>query len=92
MQIFLTILTVLYGVGGIVTFAGFFPTIRDLWLKKPSANIWTYVIWSTTTFLTSLYGLFILKNVVFDIVINLQLIACVVVLVLRVRLSMRKRR
>lgn len=83
---FLTGLTALYGIGGIMTFLGFMPTIRDLWNKKPSANIGTYWIWATTTFITSLYGFFILQNLIFNIVINLQLLACVIVLFLRLRL------
>lgn len=87
MQAFaLTVLTILYGVGGIVTFLGFIPTIRDLRNKKPSANVGTYWIWTTTTLITSLYGFFILDNLVFNIVINLQLLACVIVLFLRLRL------
>jgi len=85
-QTLLTILTVLYGAGGIVTFAGSLPTIRDLWNGKPSANATTYWAWGATTFITSLYGFFILDNFVFNIVINLQLLACVIVLVLRLRL------
>ncbi|HLD08012.1 MAG TPA: hypothetical protein VJB60_03025 [Candidatus Peribacterales bacterium] len=82
----LTALTALYGASGIVTFLGFIPTIRDLWHRKPSANIATYWAWTTTTFITSLYGFFILHNLVFNIVINLQLLACVIVLILRLRL------
>jgi len=84
---FLYVLTFLYGIGGLVTFAGFFPTIKDLWHKKPSANASTYAIWATTTFFASLYGFFILQNLVFNIVINLQLAACFIVLVLRLRLK-----
>lgn len=86
-EFFLFVLTFLYGIGGIVTFAGFFPTIKDLWHKKPSANTSTYAIWTTTTFFTSLYGFFILQNLVFNIVINLQLAACLIVLILRLRLK-----
>lgn len=81
-----TALTILYGASGVMTFLGFMPTIRDLWNKKPSANVGTYWIWTTTTFITSLYGFFILDNLVFNIVINLQLLACVIVLFLRLRL------
>ncbi|PCI24227.1 hypothetical protein COB57_05240 [Candidatus Peregrinibacteria bacterium] len=83
---FLKILTFLYSIGGIVTFFGFIPTMIDLWKKKPSANIITYVVWTITTLITSLYGFFVLDNLVFNIVINLQLLACSLVLLLRVRL------
>jgi len=85
-ELALTALTVLYGASGIVTFLGFMPTIRDLWNKKPSANIATYWMWTTTTFITSLYGFFVLNNLVFNLVINLQLLACVIVLFMRLRL------
>lgn len=83
-------LTFLYWIWWIVTFAWFIPTMIDLWNKKPSANIVTYIVWTTTTFITSLYGLFILKNLVFNIVINLQLLACLTVLILRIRLKYKK--
>ena len=83
---FIEILTFFYGVGGIITFFSFVPTMIDLWNKKPSANISTYVVWTMTTFLTSLYGIFVLHNLVFNIVINLQLLACTIVLILRIRM------
>jgi hypothetical protein len=88
-DLFIKLLTVAYGAGGIVTFLGFMPTVRDLWNKKPSANTWTYIIWTTTTVLTSLYGFFVLQNLIFNIVINLQLAACTIVLILRVRLAIQ---
>lgn len=87
---FIIILTFLYSIGWIVTFLWFLPTMRDLYNKKPSANISTYIVWWITTFITSLYGIFILKDLVFIIVINLQLLATIMVLVLRVRLSLLK--
>jgi len=61
--------------------------MKDLWNKKPSANISTYVVWTITTFFTSLYAIFILKDLVFIIVVNLQLLACLLVLILRIRLK-----
>lgn len=91
MSYFLSALAVVYGMGGVVTFLGFFPTIRDLWRNKPSANITTYIVWTATTFITSIYGVFILKNPLFNVVINLQLAACIAILVLRVRLIRREK-
>ena len=85
-QTFLNVLTVLYGASGIVTFVGFFPTIRDLWRRKKSANASTYWIWTTTTLLTSLYAIFVLRDLVFSVVISFQLAACAIVLILRLRL------
>lgn len=86
-NIFIAALTFLYGLGGIITFVGFIPTIRDLWQKKPSANLTTYLVWTSTTFITSLYAIFILKDLLFSVVINLQLLACIIILVLRIRIK-----
>jgi len=83
----LTILTVLYGLGGVITFIGYFPTIKDLWNKKASANIHTYMIWTITMFITSLYGFFVIKDLMFILVVNLQFIACAVILILSLRLN-----
>ncbi|MBT4917245.1 hypothetical protein HN709_03340 [Candidatus Peregrinibacteria bacterium] len=82
-------ITFLYSIGGLVTFAGFFPTMKDLWKGKPSANIHTYIIWGATTFVTSLYAIFVVKDLLFSLVINLQLAACIIVLILRLRLKVR---
>ena len=89
-NIFVLILTFLYSIWWVITFLWFIPTMRDLWNKKPSANIWTYIIWFLTTFVTSLYWIFILKNLVFNIVINLQLLACLIVLILAIKLKLEK--
>ncbi len=90
-QYFIYIITFAYSIGGIVTFAGFFPTMKDLWKGKPSANVHTYVIWSLTTFFTSLYAIFVVKDLVFSLVINLQLVACLIVLILRLRLKLKNK-
>ena len=90
-QSFIYIITFLYSIGGLVTFAGFFPTMRDLWKGYPSANINTYIIWGLTTFVTSLYAIFVVKDLVFSLVITLQLAACIIVLILRLRLKIKKK-
>lgn len=90
-SLFLKGLPLLYGLCGIVTFLGFFPSILDLWRGKPSANAATYWTWTATTFVTSLYAIFILHDLMFILVINLQLVACLTVLGLRLRLTMRSR-
>jgi len=90
-EYFIYILTFLYGLGGIITFVGYFPTIKDLWYKKASANINTYLIWTTTMFIASLYGFFVLKDLVFILVVNLQFIACAFILILGLRLKYEKK-
>jgi len=84
---FINVLTVLYGISGLVTFAGFFPTMIDLWKGKPSANISTYIVWTVTTLTASVYGFFVFNDLMFNIIINLQLLACIIVLILRIRLK-----
>ena len=74
-----------------MTFTGFFPTMKDLWRGKPSANIYTYIIWALTTFITALYAMFVVKDLVFSVVINLQLAACLIVLILSLRLKLKKK-
>ena len=83
---FFSVLTFFYAMGGIITFIGFVPTIVDLWKKKPSANITTYLLWIFTASITLLYGIFILKDRVFIIMNSLQLLAFTIILVLSIRL------
>ena len=83
------LLTGLYGLSGIITFIGFFPTMTDLWKNKPSANIPTYIVWTTTMFFTTLYAIFINKDLVFISVASAQLLACLIVLILRLRLKVK---
>ncbi len=83
---FIAVLTVAYAAGGVVTFIGFIPTMVDLWHKKCSANLATYGIWTVTTLLAFLYGLFVLHNLVFNLVVGLQLLASLAVLILRLRI------
>ncbi len=84
---FTTALTFIYGIGWIVTLFGYFPTMKDLWQKKPSANTSTYIVWTITMFFSSLYGIFVLKDLVFIVVVSLQLLACLMILILRIRLK-----
>lgn len=65
--------------------------MKDLWKGKPSANVNTYVIWSLTTFIASLYAMFVVKDLIFSLVINLQLAACLIVLILRLKLKFKKK-
>ena len=85
------ILTFLYGLGGVITFIGYYPTVKDLLNKKASANIHTYLIWTMTMFVASLYGFFVLKDLMFILVINLNFLACVIILILGLRLKYAKK-
>lgn len=85
-QIFLQILTALFGVSSIVSFVAYFPTIRDLWNRKPSANTASYYLWGCTTLTASLYGHFVLLDPFFILFADLQFLACSIIIVLRLRL------
>jgi Na+/alanine symporter len=84
---FITIITFLYAMSGIISFMGYMPTIKDLLNKKMSSNILTYFIWTITTAIASLYGLILLEDLMFNIVVNLQLFACLIVLFLSIRVK-----
>ncbi len=82
----LAFLTVLYGATGAVSLAAYFPTLRDLWHRKSSANGPSYILWTACNVVALLYGFFILKNLLFIIVTGFQLLACSAILILRLRL------
>ncbi len=88
---YIQIFTLLYSIAGIVGFSAFLPTIADLLKGNPSANIKTYLIWSIITVFAFLYGLFVLKDSMFNIVIGSQLIGYMTVLTLRLRLEYFKK-
>ena len=77
----------LYASSGIVSFVAYLPTIKDLWRGHPSANVPSYILWTACFAVASLYGFFILHDLLFNIVTNLQLLACAIILLLRLRLK-----
>ena len=50
------ILSTLYLTAGIVGNIAYLPTLRDLWLLKPAANLQSYGIWSLTSLLVFAYA------------------------------------
>lgn len=79
-----------YLLSGFVTFFGFLPTIIDLCKKRDTANLTTYIIWTSTMSITSLYGFLVLQDLLFNIVVNLQLSACFIVLILKIKLILSR--
>jgi hypothetical protein len=86
-EILLQVLTLAYGATGIVGIAAYWPTIKDLWRGKPSANVLSYFVWVATNFITWLYGLLILKDIPFIFVSSLYLFANGLTLVMRLRIK-----
>ena len=76
-----------YGSTGIVGVVAYWPTIKDLWNKRPSANSRSCFVWVGTNGVTWLYGLFILKDIPFIFISSLYLIANTTVLFLRLRIK-----
>ncbi len=76
------ILTIAYAGVGLISLIAYWPTIRDLLAKKPSANTASYKIWTVTTAISFLYSLFILDDLLFRIVSGIHFFACSIVLLL----------
>ena len=80
----------MYGISSIVVFVAYFPTIRDLWKGKPSANIHSYLLWSGAALVSLLYASLVLKDLLFSLSVGAQLLVCLIVVVLSLRIK-RKR-
>lgn len=86
-ELLLQILTFLYLGGGIIAAIGYMPTIIDLYHKKPSANVNSYILWAGTAVVTFLYCLFVLPDLYFRIVSTISFTACSTVLILAINLQ-----
>ena len=81
------IIALTYGVVGIISLMAYWPTIRDLLNKKPSANTESYVIWGFTTFVTFMYSIFVLPDFLFRMISGLNFLICVTIAILSVHLK-----
>ncbi|MBI5400546.1 MAG: hypothetical protein HZB12_00295 [Candidatus Yonathbacteria bacterium] len=81
----LHILTFTYGTTGVVGAIAYWPTIKDVYTRKPSANVSSYLMWTLTTAITLLYSIFILPDPFFIFVSTTNFAACVLILMLRLR-------
>ena len=79
------ILSTLYVVAGIVGNVGYVPTIRDLWLLKPAANLQSYILWSLTSMLVFAYAAAVNGDLLFIALSCQTLCFCVAVFVLELR-------
>ena len=86
-EILLKVLILSYGATAIVDTIAYWPTIKDLWRKKPSANIHSYILWTTTTGIAFLYSLFVLPDLLFRIVSGMTFFANMLILFLSFRLK-----
>jgi hypothetical protein len=86
-QILLKILILAFGATGVVGLIGYWPTIKDLYRKKPSANILSYALWTFTTCIGFLYSIFVLNDLLLRIIYGLNFGACILVVFLSVGLK-----
>jgi len=87
-DLLLQILTISYAATGVIGLVGYWPTIKDLYHhNKPSANISSYLLWSSTGGISFLYAIFILQDLLLRIVSGMNFTACLIVLILSIRLK-----
>lgn len=90
MNLFLTVIIVLYACTGTIGILGYIPTIIDLVKKKPSANIKSYLIWASCSGVSFLYATFVISDLLLEIVTGLNFISCAIILGLALRLEFKK--
>jgi len=88
-ELLLQTLGVAYGSVSVVTAIGYWPTIRDLFHRKLSANAASYLIWTATSGITFLYSLFILPDFLFRVVSAVNFGSCAAILLLCANLEYR---
>lgn len=88
-EFLLHLLIITYASVGVIGLIAYWPTIRDLYQKKPSANINSYMLWTVGSGIGFLYSLFILSDLLLRIVSGLYLGANALVLLLSIKLKNR---
>jgi len=91
MDLMLKIIIFLYAGTGIVATIGYLPTIKDLYHKKPSANINSYIIWTFCAGITFLYAIAVISDLLLEIVTGLNFLSCVIILILAIKLKYYKK-
>ena len=86
-ELFLKIIIVSYGVSAIPDIIAYWPTVKDLWRKQPSANTSSYVVWSLTSAITLLYSIFVLPDFLFRLISSIFFVANTLVLFLSLRIK-----
>ena len=80
-------LTIAYASVSVIFIIGYWPTIRDLYNKKPSASASSYGIWSIAAIITFLYSLFVLPDLLFRIISGLNLGFILIILIMSLNLK-----
>lgn len=88
-ELLLNALIIAYASVAVIGIIAYWPTIRDLYRKKPSANTNSYILWTVASGIGFLYSLFILSDLLLRIVSGLYLGANALVLLLSIKLRHR---
>ena len=91
MEPMLKIIVFLYAGTGIVATIGYLPTIKDLYHKKPSANINSYIVWTFCAGITFLYAITVISDLLLEIVTGLNFLSCAIILFLAIKLKYYKK-
>ncbi len=87
MKILLTIIAFLYTITGTIAMLGYIPTIKDLLKGTASANIHSYIIWAFSSFISFLYVLLVVPDLLLEIMNGLNFIFCTTILILALKLK-----
>lgn len=91
MNIFLIILSFLYAGTGIVATLGYIPTISDLLKGRKSANVNSYIILTLCAMITFLYSLFVVSDLLLEVVTGLNFLSCFLIWILALRIKDKKK-
>ena len=87
-ELLIQLLKIGYAGVGVLALVGYWPTIKDLYHHKvASANVASYVIWTTCWGIAFLYSIFILPDLLFQFVSWTGFLACAIILFLSLRLK-----
>ena len=81
------IISVLYAGTGILATIGYLPTIKDLLNKKASANLNSYIVWTSLGVVTFIYTFLIIQDFLLLTMTGLILISNSIVLILALKLN-----
>lgn len=81
------LISLLYLCAGIVSTAGYFPTIKDLMKKKKTANIRSYLIWTICTGITLAYAILVISDLFFTIMAAATFSLCAIILTIALKLE-----
>jgi hypothetical protein len=87
-EIFINVLSLAYGLVGVIGILAYWPTIVDLYHhKKLSANVMSFIMWTFSEGIAFMYSLFVLDDLLFRFVSGMHFLACLIILILSYNLK-----